>query len=594
MLVSFLQSYPVLRIRPKIRFDHPLCNTLILNNIRNILFTIVKMMAYTCYICVRLILIRMKNTCIYVSLLFLFFGCKPSSTYLALRNIESYIQTAPDSALKALEVIRNDDLRREKEQSLFSLLYSIALDKNYVDLCSDSLIKPAVLYYSKHGNNYHRFLSYYYYGRIYENAGYYDGALGEYIKAEGCINSDTPKEYLVRLYSKKSRLYAHQFANDKALTESRRAMAISASLENPAFFLRNSLDVSSLLYQAKRYEESEHVLDSLRQWAQLRGFSLPSAYYKSQIYSSIYDTKHDNEYITALYNSYLSCCEKEHISPNALLSAEVMIRLKRYQDAERYMNAVSLTPTSTYFDSIGYYSTALKAYGGLHDIDMFSQSVQEFLRIEENMYLDVFKRDVRFIEERYANERREEADRRKKTYLVLFIIVLTATLIASTLIYKKRHAQLVREFNEATADYSLLKRIVASADDSKQDIKNALETRILALTPYFQERKTPRLGRDDIKKLKRDNKEMLRNIGLLYSLSFPEYVSALLQYGLSSEEIGLCSLYASGFLSKEVSSIIDSGSIYHINRSIRTKLGDVVDARALPSWLRDLFERCQK
>lgn len=532
----------------------------------------------------------MKKSFFFSFLLYLLFGCTPSSTYLKLCRIENYIQADPDSALRALEDFSEGDFGRDKERGLFSLLYSMALDKNYIDICSDSLIKPALVYYTKHGSKYHRFLSHYYSGRIFENAGNYDDALSDYIIAERSIDSDTPKEYIVRLYSKKCRLYAHQFAPDKALAEARRAMAISVSLENPAFYLRNSLDVSSLLYQAKKYKESERVLDSLKLWAQSRDYCLPSAYYKSLIYSSIYDTKHDNEYINSLYNSYLSCCENEHIKPNALLSAEVMTRLKRYPEAEKNMNLVALTPASSYFDSVSYYSTALKVYSGLRDIDKFSSSVKQFLTIEENMYLDIFKRDVRFIEERYANEVREASDKRKKTYLVLFIIVLTGALAASIVYFKKRHSQLARELNEATAEYSFLKRIVANADDSEQDIKTALETRLLALTPYFQERKTPQLGRDDIKKLKRDNKEMLRNIGLLYSLSFPSFVSALLQYGLSSEEIGLCSLYASGFLSKEVSSIIDSGSIYHINSSIRAKLGDVVDARALPSWLRDLFE----
>ena len=522
---------------------------------------------------------------------FFCFACWPSDERRSLREIENIIQISPDTALMKLRQLPKEDFKLFHDLGLYSLLYSMALDKNYIDICSDSLIRPAVRYYSKHGDRYHKFLTYYYLGRVQENGENYDDALKSFVKAEENIGVSTPAEYVVRLHSRKGRVYVHQLANDMALIEGRKAMAVSVSLDNPAYFIRNCLDVASLLSQANRNEESKDILDSLNRWCSRNKVVLPSSYYKSLIDSRQFNPSFPDDSINDLYASYLLCCSNENIVPDALLAAQVLIRQGKFSDAETIFNSVRLSPYDSHFDSIAYYATAMRLFRGVKDIDNYSFTSDEYHRLVENMYLDIFKRDVRFVEERYANERREETDRRKKTYLVLFIIVLTATLIASTLIYKKRHAQLVREFNEATADYSLLKRIVASADDSKQDIKNALETRIRALTPYFQERKTPRLGRDDIKKLKRDNKEMLRNIGLLYSLSFPEFVSALLQYGLSSEEIGLCSLYASGFLSKEVSSIIDSGSIYHINRSIRTKLGDVVDARALPSWLRDLFER---
>ena len=521
---------------------------------------------------------------------FLILSCKPTSGFVNLGDIENIIQVAPDTALVLLRQLPKEEFKRASDLGLYSLLYSMALDKNYIDVCSDSLLRPALSYYSKHGDKYHTFLTYYYLGRIYENARKYDDALKAYLKAEDNVSEATPLEYVDRLYSRKGRVYVDQFANDKALEADRKAMSIASSIDNPAFYLRNCLDVISLLYQEKKYGESELLLDSLKRWVIQKNVPLPSSYYKSLIYLRIYNSDTSAEAIVDLFNSYLTCCAQESIKPDASLSAEVAVKQGLFSNAKDILNTVNMGPDCSRVDSILYYSSLIKVYKGLRNFDKYAESMHEYQRLVETMHLDVFKRDVRFVEERYANERRVATDKRKKSYLILFIVVLTATLIASMLLYKKRHALLVQELNDAMAEYSFLKRIVASADNSKQDIKIALETRIHALSPYFREQRTPRLGRDDIKKLQRDNKEMLRNIGLLYSLSFPGFVYALLQYGLSSEEVGLCSLYTAGFLSKEVSSIIDSGSIYHINSSIRAKLGDVVDARALPSWLRDLFE----
>ena len=87
---------------------------------------------------------------------------------------------------------------------------------------------------------------------------------------------------------------------------------------------------------------------------------------------------------------------------------------------------------------------------------------------------------------------------------------------------------------------------------------------------------------------------MLRNIGIVFSLSYPSFVSVLVQHGLNSEEIGLCALYASGFISKELSSVLESGSIYHINRSIREKLSDNLKGRTLPAWIRESLNSVAK
>ena len=92
-------------------------------------------------------------------------------------RIEGYIQEEPRRALEELSVMNRDSLSGARERGQYSLLLSMALDKNYIDLKSDSLILPAAEYYSRHGDNYHRFLARYYQGRVYENATDYEKAL---------------------------------------------------------------------------------------------------------------------------------------------------------------------------------------------------------------------------------------------------------------------------------------------------------------------------------------------------------------------------------------------------------------------------------
>ena len=94
-----------------------------------------------------------------------------------LDGIESYIQERPDSALVALQNMSPSSLKGRAERARYALLYSIALDKNYIDISSDSTIIQAVKWYEKSGDKNRLMLSYYYAGRVQYNAANYAGAV---------------------------------------------------------------------------------------------------------------------------------------------------------------------------------------------------------------------------------------------------------------------------------------------------------------------------------------------------------------------------------------------------------------------------------
>ena len=86
-----------------------------------------------------------------------------------LDNVESFIQERPDSALSVLEGIDKSNLNNKELKARHGLLLSMALDKNFIDLTSDSLIAPVVKYYEGTKDYDHLFKAYYYLGRIYHH-----------------------------------------------------------------------------------------------------------------------------------------------------------------------------------------------------------------------------------------------------------------------------------------------------------------------------------------------------------------------------------------------------------------------------------------
>ena len=65
---------------------------------------------------------------------------RKSETFRVLEDVDSFIEARPDSALAVLEGIEKSELTSKELEAKYALLLSQALDKNYIDLQSDSRI----------------------------------------------------------------------------------------------------------------------------------------------------------------------------------------------------------------------------------------------------------------------------------------------------------------------------------------------------------------------------------------------------------------------------------------------------------------------
>lgn len=93
------------------------------------------------------------------------------------------MQSRPDSALTILRAIDSSALNSASDRALFALLMSQALDKNYIDVTSDSLIASAAEYFASTDDSHHNMLAQYYLGRVKFNAGAYSQSLVAMFKA---------------------------------------------------------------------------------------------------------------------------------------------------------------------------------------------------------------------------------------------------------------------------------------------------------------------------------------------------------------------------------------------------------------------------
>ena len=120
-----------------------------------------------------------------ISFLFCVFACTSPITR-RLESLEADLPSRPDSVLEVLDSMPSSYRRIPSVRAHWALLKSWALDKCYIDVNDDSLIRLASNYYSAFGPERKKMLAYYYLGRVQYNANDFASAI---ISMNSALNS---------------------------------------------------------------------------------------------------------------------------------------------------------------------------------------------------------------------------------------------------------------------------------------------------------------------------------------------------------------------------------------------------------------------
>ena len=188
-----------------------------------------------------------------------------------LHRAESLMNESPDSAWTLLNTISPDEMGQNRNRALYALLYTQAQDKTYRDETNDSLISVAVDYYRNTDDVRHKFLSYYYKGRVHFNAKDYLSATTCYMEAEQ-LAKEVDDDYLVGLlYAELGRIYNIYYDYPKSLEAYQKA----AECYERAGKIRHRnymwLNQGLVCRNLDRFDESERLLRMVLDSAQGKG-----------------------------------------------------------------------------------------------------------------------------------------------------------------------------------------------------------------------------------------------------------------------------------------------------------------------------------
>lgn len=556
--------------------------------------------------------------------LLLFPSCRRQSGDIDsfLHNAESLMNEHPEDALSIIRHIDRRKIYSSASEARYALLYSQALDKNYVDVTSDSLTAVAVNYYDRHGTKHERAMAHYYQGRVFSNAGNFDAAIRSYSLAEDAA-SGTDDYYLLGLINNAvGNLHFEQYDLDEALQRDQQAASFFHRAQSPynealayigvgtVYSLKgDNVNVEKAYNKAieiyKELNATDKILplyeDIIIETKLNTGIDLSSIKRDLRHYYTIYNNGRIPIQSMGLWQGiYLKANELD----SARLCGEIILRNRQAFNAHKIAGCYSLLERvemarGNYPEAYRY----VKQYIAM--MDSINQEKEAALVLElEQKYRN------RILNQSYENLKQHNDQQRIITGLVLLFSL--SLLVAGLLYLRKWRENAALKMREAEAEKESLGRAcrelqeqlgtvgdrVDTDDEQERQLFDALEERMVVLRNWVDKAETmkPALF------MKSFRDYMTVNVKSKHALSDLQYVVNRKYYGvvdylkahypeLRKQDLDLCCLLCFGFSQHGICYLYnyeDIGSFYNKRSRLRKKLG-LPPERTLESFIAELL-----
>lgn len=422
-------------------------------------------------------------------------GCQALSVDDLLSQAERQIVSAPDSALVTVKSIKRYALINPKHRARYGVLFSAALDKNYIDVAADSLIRFSATYYDTHGPESERMRAYYYLGRVYENAKDYQQALLYYLDA--AQHPDRVEDNYLKglLYSSLGEMYERYYNYEKAYQYAEQSYNYYKEAKLPKHQVYQLYKAGIYCANLKENDKGIKYLNQAIDLADEIGYKriAPKVYYQLiRVYNENYEfdksyqiIKLHKEILTnkALNEPYLYGAIGNVFTAKGLHSQADEFYNKGYAIAKNKIDSIHLQY---------YISRALALKGRpLESLELYSHSLYNQIGyISQNIDKYTSATAVEFFNQKDRTEKDRIQKRQKRNTIATVLIVIV---IVVCLIIRERRVLLRKniQINQYMDVVNTLQKEIDSRDSKLQQItddslKDRCETINQLCRTYFE------------------------------------------------------------------------------------------------------------
>lgn len=480
-----------------------------------------------------------------------------------------------DSCLAVLRGMDTTTLSRPSDKARYALLHAMALDKNYIDTTDLSVIGPAVEYYTKwyRPGRADKFYTWYYNGRIEENARKYDAALHSFLEAERVMGG-TDDLYRSRLYTAFGRVYLKTISRQNAYSSYQKALyyarktgqlrpygAALCDCSDAASFLSLPNDAEGFLFEYER-----EVLP------------ISSETYEYYLMSKIRHYMQTNQCDSLA--KYLPLYSKNYYRSDFLSVAMAYVTLHQYAEAEYFLEKYETSLLNDEKPGYPYYAFGAEVKEATGDY----KGALEFIKIHNRILNDSYQFNLDREITNIASQYHSKLEKRTITLLLLLIIVLFAIAYILYVNLKKQEKRvLLSKIEDAQRSYERLYHLLSG---NKSIVDDDIHTLSDTLFEYGID-----ISKKDSHSLKDALESMVKAsnanrtvslISLFAAIYCSRTFKELQDKGLDDFETGFSFLLMMGFKIKELEPILDRWNLKNVSLGIRKKL-DIKDKNELLS-----------
>lgn len=501
-------------------------------------------------------------------------------TMSALESVSSYISEEPDRALSDLDSIHASGIKGREAKAKYALLYSMALDKNYIDSVDDSLINIAVAWYRHHGNADEKLKAYYYQGRIYQNAGDNESAMESFVKAEQYADKAEDFEASGMLYTVINRIYTEILDIEQAEIYNNKAIKNYLAAGDIDKYVGRLLYASDFYYAEGKYDKAEIYLDSVKmKWNDISE-NRKINYYSSSMQLKV--QKKDIAGLEAELDTYVRIFD-----PNKIYWHDVVYN---YTILGQYVPAMNALEQYRKYDSEykkdpAYYLVSSNLYKSFQNYKLALNDFEIYSDLSDSLSMVIAEHDTGFIKERYEKEL--QIEREKNTRNIIIAISVVFLLLIGKFVYDLCMKLRIKndELHTFRDNYSNLKKekdalvkIISDNPPIDRQSKKVLNDRLELLNRFFaaeisSNTSIDRKASHELSRLVEDRRNFMYTTRMTFAAAHPEFIRLLEEKGLTESEIEYCCLYAIGLKGKEIGAYIEKKRHYNDSSDIRAKLG---------------------
>ena len=375
--------------------------------------------------------------------------------YKTLKDVGTFISDSPDSAYNVLRGIDKQRISQGRTLAKYSLLMSIALDKKYIDVTEDTLIRPAVLWYERHGSDKDRMLAYYYHGRIYQNAENYNQAIIAFSNAEKYAKICEDYFYLGMIYRGMHSIYNRTYNNSDALKYAILSRNHFKKSTDKLHYIYSLRDIALIYHNLNKFNECLALCDTVKHIAkEIKDTALYASILDIEIASTIYKEDKEPEKAIQIFNFITDSLHRNPSFQAWHDIAEAYAEIGQYNTAYDIINQLkTLVPKNSVAEGT-IASVQSRIDLAKHDYKNSLLNFQKAVDIQDSLFYTTLNQGVINTQKDYFKRQTEsDAERLRMKNTIIFLIVIASVITLASISYfwyrKVRDKEREKEFETA-------------------------------------------------------------------------------------------------------------------------------------------------